>query len=110
MGALFGISCGIRNETKGFIGAMFGLNLVMFAPIVWYTSWLDADVRSYKSLQFVGVPNAFALMLLVWIAIFTTTHEEAEKSLGRAISDAIMMTSVPKIPQDSEPPRNLDEF
>jgi hypothetical protein len=145
LGALFGISCGLRNETKGFTGSMFGLNLIMFGtsiimmrsaggsdivldfstrfyqrrhrpsssfsgPIVWYTCWLDADVKSYKSLQFAGVPNAFALMLLIWIAIFTNSHEEAEKSLGRAISDAIMMASMPEMSQDSEPPRILDEF
>ena len=79
-------------------------------PIVWYTSWLDADIKSYKSLQFAGVPNAFALMLLIWIAIFTSSHEEAERSLGRAISDAMTMTSMPAMTQDLDTPRILDEF
>ena len=39
-------------------------------PIVWYTSWLNAAVKSNKSLQFAGVSNTFALMLLLWIAMF----------------------------------------
>jgi hypothetical protein len=80
--------------------------------MVWYTSWLNADVKSYKSLQFAGIPNAFALMLLLWIALFTTWHGEAEISLGRSISDAIMIASsaVPPETQVLDPPRNLDEF
>ena len=80
--------------------------------MIWYTSWLNADLKSYKSLQFGGVPNAFALMLLLWIALFTSRHGEAEIYLGRAISDAIMTASsaVPPEMQDPEPARNLDEF
>jgi hypothetical protein len=78
--------------------------------MVWYISWLNADVNSYKSLKFVGVPNAFALMLLFWIALFTAWHDEAEISLGKAISDAIITASVPPETTDSDPPRNLDEF
>jgi hypothetical protein len=50
-------------------------------------------------------------MFLLWIALFTMWHGEAEISLERAISDAIMTASVvPLETQDSEPPRNLDEF
>jgi hypothetical protein len=49
-------------------------------------------------------------MLLIWIAIFTSSHEEAERSLGRAISDAMTMASMPAMTQDSDPPRILDEF
>ena len=53
----------------------------------WFNSYLDASIESYKSLNFVGVPNAFALMLLVWIAIFTMQHAEDELSLGKIISE-----------------------
>ena len=60
----------------------------------WFNAFLDADVESYKSLQFAGVPNALCLSLLIWIAIFTMRHEEAELSLGKIISSTIMMTPV----------------
>ena len=59
-------------------------------PIIWFNSCLDANIDSYKSLNFVGVPNAFAFMLLVWIVIFTMNHEEAVESLGKVVSDAVM--------------------
>ena len=47
----------------------------------WFNSYLDANIESYKSLNFVGVPNACALMLLIWIALFTMEHGEVESSL-----------------------------
>ena len=54
----------------------------------WFNTYLDAKVDTFQSLNFVGVPNAFALMLLIWIAIFTLRHEEAEALLAKVISDA----------------------
>jgi hypothetical protein len=49
-------------------------------------------------------------MLLLWIALFTTWHAEAEKSMGKAISDAMSsMAAMPEI-RDSEPSLVLDEF
>lgn len=87
IGALYGISLGVRNETNGLTGVLFGLNVITFVPMVWFNSYLDANIESYKALNFVGVPNAFALMLLIWIAIFTMQHEEAESSLGKIISE-----------------------
>ncbi|KAL9184411.1 hypothetical protein ACHAXT_002497 [Thalassiosira profunda] len=88
LGAMFGVSLGLRNDTRGLIGAMYGLNLIAFMPMFWFNTYLDAKVDTYKSLNFVGVPNAFALMLLIWIAIFTLRHEEAEALLAKIISDA----------------------
>ncbi len=58
----------------------------------WFNAFLDADVDSYKSLKFAGVANALCLSLLIWIAIFTMRHEEAELSLGKIISSTTMMT------------------
>ena len=46
-----------------------------------------ANINSYKSLNFVGVANAFAFMLLIWITIFTIKHEEEEISLSTFISN-----------------------
>ncbi len=40
-------------------------------PIVWYTSWLDADIKSYKSLQFAGVPDDG---LFSWLILFRTVR------------------------------------
>ena len=61
-------------------------------PMVWFTSYLDANIDSYKSLNFVGVPNAFALMLLIWITLFTMRNEEAESSLSKIISEVASVT------------------
>ena len=47
-----------------------------------------ANIDSYKSLKFVGVFNASAFMLLIWITIFTMKHEEEEISLNAFISNA----------------------
>ena len=49
-----------------------------------------ANIDSYKSLKFVGVVNAFAFMLLIWITIFTMKHEEEEIALNVFISTAVM--------------------
>jgi hypothetical protein len=60
----------------------------------WFNAFLDADVDSYKSLKFAGVPNALCLSLLIWIAIFTMRNEEAELSLGKVISSATVLAQV----------------
>mmetsp|Transcript_6867 Transcript_6867/g.16905 ORF Transcript_6867/g.16905 Transcript_6867/m.16905 type:complete len:85 (+) Transcript_6867:326-580(+) len=63
-------------------------------PMFWFNSYLDANIESYKSLNFAGVANAFALMLLIWIAIFTMQHEEAESSLGKILSELSDATTI----------------
>lgn len=68
----------------------------------WFNSYLDANIDSYKSLNFVGVTNAFALMLLVWITLFTMWHEDAEISLGKVISD-VAIASVGGGEESAEP-------
>lgn len=75
----------------------------------WLNAFLDADMDSYKSLKFAGVPNALCLSLLIWIAIFTMQHEESELSLGRIISSAT--TQVQGAEDSSEPISQIaDEF
>ena len=74
------------------------------ALIVWYTSWLNADVKSYKLLQFGRVPNTFALMFLLWIALFTTWNGESKISQERTILDMVMTALVGLLEtQDSDP-------
>ncbi|KAL3786141.1 hypothetical protein HJC23_010715 [Cyclotella cryptica] len=89
LGGLYGISLGLRTDTRGLIGALFGLNVITFLPMFWFNSYLDANIDSYKSLNFAGVANAFAFMMLVWILIFTWEHGEEEISLGKVISDVV---------------------
>lgn len=63
-------------------------------PMFWFNAFLDADVDSYKSLKFAGVPNALCLSLLIWIAIFTMRNEEAELSLGKVISSVTVLAPI----------------
>eukprot|EP01083_Nonionella_stella_P160886 526284_1 len=81
VGGCYGVSLGLRNETNGMRGVLYGLNLIAFSPMLWFNYYLQANINSYKSLNFVGVANAFAFMLLIWITIFTIKHEEEEISL-----------------------------
>jgi len=75
-------------ETKGVMGSLFGLNIITFLPMFWFNKYLDAQIDSYKSLNFAGVINSFCLMLLVWIVFFTAEHGDEEASLAKAISEA----------------------
>lgn len=84
LGALYGISLGLRSQV-GFPGILFGMNVVTFMPIVYINSYLGADTESYKQgLNFVGVPNAMALCILIWIVIFSDQHEEEENAFVAA--------------------------
>lgn len=75
----------------------------------WLNAFLDADMDSYKSIKFAGVPNALCLSLLIWIAIFTMQHEESELSLGKIISSAT--TQVQRAEDSSAPFSQIaDEF
>lgn len=55
----------------------------------WFNGYLDANVDSYKSLNFVGVVNGFAFMILVWVVLFTWEHGEEEISLAKVIADVV---------------------
>lgn len=59
----------------------------------WFNSYLDANIDSYKSLNFVGVANAFAFMMLIWILLFTWEHGEEEISLGKVISEVVQSSA-----------------
>lgn len=63
--------------------------MITFLPMFWFNSYLGANVDSYKSLNFVGVMNAFAFMVLVWVVIFTWEHGEEEESMGRVIAGIV---------------------
>ena len=55
-------------------------------PTVYVSAFLGADPDKFKQgLTFVGVPNAMATCLLVWIVVFTHQHEEEESAFARAV-------------------------
>mmetsp|Transcript_36774 Transcript_36774/g.75004 ORF Transcript_36774/g.75004 Transcript_36774/m.75004 type:complete len:151 (-) Transcript_36774:57-509(-) len=85
---LYGLSLGLR-DTAGGVGVIFGLNVITFVPIIYISSVLDANTDTYKNLNFVGVPNALALMLLVWLYLFTMEHAEDEAALGAAVVQVV---------------------
>eukprot|EP00560_Eucampia_antarctica_P009001 CAMPEP_0197825598 /NCGR_PEP_ID=MMETSP1437-20131217/2647_1 /TAXON_ID=49252 ORGANISM="Eucampia antarctica, Strain CCMP1452" /NCGR_SAMPLE_ID=MMETSP1437 /ASSEMBLY_ACC=CAM_ASM_001096 /LENGTH=81 /DNA_ID=CAMNT_0043425653 /DNA_START=282 /DNA_END=527 /DNA_ORIENTATION=+ len=65
---------------------------------------LNANVDSYTSINFVGLPNAIALMLLIWIFMFTLEHEEDELALVSALVNITVMgnnESAPIVIEDS---------
>lgn len=85
----YGISLGLRDSNTGGVGVIFGLNLITFIPIIYLTQFLDAETDSYKSINFAGVPNALALMLLIWVYFFTLAHEEEETALRSAVVQVV---------------------
>lgn len=93
IGLFYGISLGIRHETRGLVGATLGLNVIAFGPMLYFNAYLQAYVDSYKNLRFVGVVNGLALMMLIWITFFTWAHSEEEMSMQKVLSDAVVMSS-----------------
>lgn len=71
------------------VGALFGLNIITFLPMFWFNSYLDAKTDSYKSLNFAGVINGFAFMILVWVVLFTWEHGDEEAKLGKVIAEVV---------------------
>ena len=59
------------------------------SPIVYISSFLEANTDSYKQLNFAGVPNALALMLLVWLYLFTLYHADEGTALGAAVVQVV---------------------
>ena len=93
IGAIYGVSLGIRNENRGLVGLTLGLNVIAFGPMLYFNGFLMAKVDSYKNLRFVGVVNGLAIMLLIWITFFTWAHSEEEISLQKVLSDAMISSS-----------------
>ena len=93
IGAMYGISLGIRNENRGLVGLTLGLNVIAFAPMLYFNGYLMANVDSYKNLRFVGVVNGLAIMLLIWITFFTWAHSEEEISMQKVLTDAMIAAS-----------------
>ncbi len=110
IGALYGVSLGLRNENRGLVGLTLGLNVIAFGPMLYFAGYLMANVDSYKNLRFVGVVNGVAIMLLIWITFFTWAHSEEETSLQKVLSDAMISSSEDADPVVEETTIDADEF
>lgn len=74
------------------------LNFVSFAPMVYCMIILQADSDSYGGkLLFAGLPNALALVLLIWIYFYTSAHEEDEQKLK-----SLLVNIVTKVGSDMD--------
>lgn len=73
---------------------MFGINIIVFLPILYLTFYLNAQINSYKSLNFAGVSNGLAAMLLVWVTCFTILHEAEVEVLGGAVVKTVVEVMV----------------
>mmetsp|Transcript_9381 Transcript_9381/g.26375 ORF Transcript_9381/g.26375 Transcript_9381/m.26375 type:complete len:183 (-) Transcript_9381:316-864(-) len=92
LGVFYGISLGLRNQV-GWVGMLFALNVTTMLPTVYVSAFLGADPENFKQgLTFVGVPNAMATCLLVWIIVFTYQHEDEESAFARAVVQKVADT------------------
>lgn len=95
LGLAYGISLAFRENIptttlNGSIGLIFGLNVVTFIPIIYMSFYLNVDTDSYKNLNFAGVINGMATMILVWVIFFTMLHEDEEKILSNALLKVVL--------------------
>mmetsp|Transcript_31302 Transcript_31302/g.56735 ORF Transcript_31302/g.56735 Transcript_31302/m.56735 type:complete len:150 (+) Transcript_31302:111-560(+) len=81
---IYGIQLSRKTEL-GAVGLLYGLNAVAFVPIM-YTILLKANMDSYVgNIMFAGVPNALALLLLMWIYCYTLNNGSEEAALAKMI-------------------------
>ena len=81
-----------NTKLNGPAGLIFGLNVITFIPILYMNYYLNVNTDTFKGLNFAGVQNGIALMLLVWVLFFTMLHEDEEQILSTA--SALMNTII----------------
>lgn len=100
---VYGLVLGSQGSFGG-MGCLFGLSFITFTPLLYAEIFLQADSDSFKgqsNLTFVGVPNAFAWMLLIWIFFFTLNHEEEENIFNsNVIIDTISTVEDGEVPDE----------
>ena len=62
--------------------------------------YLNAETDTYKNLNFAGVTNGIAIMVLVWLTFFTMLHEKEESVLAEAFTTVIKETATGVIGED----------
>mmetsp|Transcript_15127 Transcript_15127/g.21425 ORF Transcript_15127/g.21425 Transcript_15127/m.21425 type:complete len:161 (-) Transcript_15127:80-562(-) len=82
---LYGTHLGL-SQTRGAVGILFGMNVVTFFPVLYCSTYLNADTESYPNLTFAGVPNAMALLLLIWIYFYTAEYSDDESQMAAAFA------------------------
>mmetsp|Transcript_22446 Transcript_22446/g.27686 ORF Transcript_22446/g.27686 Transcript_22446/m.27686 type:complete len:159 (-) Transcript_22446:42-518(-) len=87
LGLVCGLTLGLRDINGGF-GLLTSLTILTFLPMVYVEIYLGANTYSYSNLTFAGVPNAMALVLLIWIGFYTEGHGEEERSLAAIVLEA----------------------
>jgi len=75
LAAVYGVNLAMR-KIEGGLGVVAGVLFLYFVPITYVEQFLAADVDSYKNLKAIALPNAIALLLLIWITLFTLWHGE----------------------------------
>jgi len=84
----YGVFLGLQETHRsGGANVIFGLNFITFVPFIYCSTYLGVDQASYKSsILFAGVLNSLALMLLIWIYIYTANHESDVAALASILS------------------------
>ena len=69
------------KQIQGAAFLLYGLNFISFVPMFYCLAFLQADGDSYGTKLFLsGLPNAMALVFLLWIYFYTVQHAtEAEQ-------------------------------
>ena len=108
----YGISLTYRDLTPSdsALAIIMGMNIIMFLPVIWLNFFLNAKTDSYKNLNFQGVPNALAMMMLIWIISFTAAHEEDEKLLAKALIEPIVKLATGEEMRDGSVTMEESEF
>ena len=79
---------------------MVGSGMIYFIPVLYVELVLKADLESYKNINMVGIPNAVALMVLAWVALYTwSNHALLEEIVASGVHEG---AKVPVEPLDTE--------
>lgn len=92
----YGVWIGIQSTTSlaavstraggGAANLTFAFNIVCFIPLAYTITYLRVDQESYGAkLMFAGVPQGIAVVLLIWIWVYTSSHEADEMVFAAAL-------------------------
>ena len=82
------------QKNHGGMGVFLAVSSLTFLPIMYCDTFLRANKDSYSNLTFVGVPNAFALCILIWILFFTMDHPNEETQFASMLMENTMNMAV----------------
>jgi hypothetical protein len=79
-------SAAASARSVGATHLIFAFNTVCFIPLAYTITYLRVDQESYGAkLLFAGVPQGMALVMLIWIYLYTVSHEADEMAFATAI-------------------------